>query len=462
MGENKKSYSKKFLWRQRIGFGISDYACNLAYLMVNTYLLIFYTDVVGIPAASAGFMFLVTKFFDAFTDYLVGTLIDKTNTKMGRNRPWMLAGAPILAVGMVLLFTTPDFGTTGKLVWAYLTYMLFSFGYTMVNIPMASILPTLSADPTERTNIATSRSIFSNLGSLTSASLALVLIQKLGNGDTAAGYLRTNLVFGCLVIVILLLCVFNIREVNPAPKVVKKTSVLQDFKSLMRNKPYLILAGETYFLFVGYLGMFAAIAYYFKYIVGNEMLTSVAISITTIVPIISMILSTFANKKFSKRAITQFGTALGILGFALMLLGKGNIGMIYFGCGVMAFGMGFRVTLYYSMLADAVDYGEWRTGKNLAGTQAAVSGFVNKVASASASAIVAWLLAWGNYNGKAAVQSEKAQFAIILAFIVLPIICNAACMVLIHFYKLDKDYGKIKEELEERRAQIFAEAREEV
>lgn len=156
----KKTYSKKFLWRQRIGFGISDYACNLAYLMVNTYLLIYYTDVAGLNAAAVGFMFLVTKFFDAFTDYVVGTLIDKTNTKMGRNRPWMLAGAPVLAIGMVLVFTSPDFSQSGKMIWAYATYIIFSFGYTLVNIPMGSILPTLSSDPTERTKIVTSRTIF--------------------------------------------------------------------------------------------------------------------------------------------------------------------------------------------------------------------------------------------------------------------------------------------------------------
>lgn len=152
--------SKGFLWKQRIGFGISDYACNLAYLMVNTYLLIFYTDVAGIPAGAAAFMFLVTKFIDGITDYIVGSLVDRTNTKIGRSRPWMLAGAPVLAIGMVLVFTTPEWSSTGKLVWAYLTYIIFSFGYTMVNIPMGSILPTLSADSRERTKIVTSRTIF--------------------------------------------------------------------------------------------------------------------------------------------------------------------------------------------------------------------------------------------------------------------------------------------------------------
>lgn len=256
--------SKKFIWRQRIGFGISDYACNLAYLMVNTYLLIFYTDVAGIPAASAAFMFLITKFIDAFTDYMVGALVDRTNTKMGRNRPWMLAGAPVLAVGMVLVFTTPDFSTGGKLAWAYITYIIFSFGYTLVNIPMGSILPTLSADATERTKIATTRTIFSNLGSLTSASMALWLIEKLGHGNQALGYRNTNIVFGIMVFLIMLICVASIREINLPPRTNQKTSIIKDIGYLVKNKPYMLMITYTFFLFLGYLGMFAAIAYYFN------------------------------------------------------------------------------------------------------------------------------------------------------------------------------------------------------
>ena len=289
--------SKKFIWRQRIGFGISDYACNLAYLMVNTYLLIFYTDVAGIPAASAAFMFLITKFIDAFTDYMVGALVDRTNTKMGRNRPWMLAGAPVLAIGMVLVFTTPDFSTGGKLAWAYITYIIFSFGYTLVNIPMGSILPTLSADATERTKIATTRTIFSNLGSLTSASMALWLIEKLGHGNQALGYRNTNIVFGIMVFLIMLICVASIREINLPPRTNEKTSIIKDIGYLIKNKPYMLMITYTFFLFLGYLGMFAAIAYYFKYIVGNEMMTSVAVTITTIVPIFSMLIAARLNAK---------------------------------------------------------------------------------------------------------------------------------------------------------------------
>ena len=166
-----------FKWRQRIGFGISDYACNLAYLLANTYLLFYYTNCAGIDPVPIGVMFVVTKFIDAFTDYMVGALIDNTDTKMGRYRPWMMAGAPVLAVGMVLLFSVPvSWGAGAKLAWAYVTYIIFSFGYTLVNIPMAPIVTALSADPAERTKIATTRTVFSNLGSLTSSLFVLPMI----------------------------------------------------------------------------------------------------------------------------------------------------------------------------------------------------------------------------------------------------------------------------------------------
>ena len=454
MNNSTQTYSKKFIWRQRIGFGISDYACNLAYLMVNTYLLIFYTDVAGIPAASASIMFLITKFVDAFTDYLVGSLVDRTNTKMGRNRPWMLAGAPVLAIGMVLVFTTPDFSVAGKIAWAYATYIIFSFGYTLVNIPMGSILPTLSADATERTKIATTRTVFSNLGSLTSASMALWLIAKLGNGDQATGYRNTNIVFGIMVIVILLICVASIREINLPPRTTEKSSIVKDFGCLIRNKPYMLMITYTFFFFLAYLGMFASIAYYFKYNVGNEMLTSVAVTLLTVIPIFSMLIAAKMNAKITKRNITILGIAIQIAGSVIAWISGGNAAIVLIGVGLLGFGMGFRSNMYFSMLADVADYGEWQSGRNLAGTQMAVNGFSNKVSSACASAIVAGLLAWGAYDGTAAVQSAKANTAISIAFIVLPIVANIAGIVVMWFYDLDKKYDKVEKELKERRAQV--------
>lgn len=334
--------SKKFIWRQRIGFGISDYACNLAYLMVNTYLLIFYTDVAGIPAASAAFMFLITKFIDAFTDYMVGAL----------------------------------------------------------------------------------------------------------------GYRNTNIVFGIMVFLIMLICVASIREINLPPRTNQKTSIIKDIGYLIKNKPYMLMITYTFFLFLGYLGMFAAIAYYFKYIVRNEMMTSVAVTITTIVPIFSMLIAARLNAKYSKRNISIVGTLIQILGSLIIWIGGSNVAIVFLGVGLMGFGMGFRSNMYFSMLADVADYGEWQSGRNLAGTQMAVNGFSNKVSSACASAIVAGLLAWGAYDGTVAVQSSKANMAILFAFVILPIIANIVSIVVMYFYDLDKQYDQMERELKERRKKL--------
>ena len=366
----------------------------------------------------------------------------------------MLAGAPVLAIGMVLVFTTPDFSTGGKLAWAYITYIIFSFGYTLVNIPMGSILPTLSADATERTKIATTRTIFSNLGSLTSASMALWLIEKLGHGNQALGYRNTNIVFGIMVFLIMLICVASIREINLPPRTNEKTSIIKDIGYLIKNKPYMLMITYTFFLFLGYLGMFAAIAYYFKYIVGNEMMTSVAVTITTIVPIFSMLIAARLNAKYSKRNISIVGTLIQILGSLIIWIGGSNVAIVFLGVGMMGFGMGFRSNMYFSMLADVADYGEWQSGRNLAGTQMAVNGFSNKVSSACASAIVAGLLAWGAYDGTAAVQSSKANMAILFAFVILPIIANIASIVVMYFYDLDKQYDQMERELKERRKKL--------
>lgn len=447
----KKEYSKAFIWRQRIGYGISDYACNLAYLMVNTYLLIFYTDVVGLNAAMVGTMFVATKMFDAFTDYAVGACIDRTNTKLGRNRPYMLFGAPVLALGMILLFYVPDLGSVGKMVYATVTYILFSFGYTLVNIPMGSILPTLTEDPSERTKLSTSRSIFSTLGSLTSASMALFLIAKLGGGDDAVGYFRTNIVFGVLVIVIMVICVACVREINPPMEAKEKSNIIHDLKYVVNNKPYMIMLALTFFLFVGYLGMFASVAYYFTYVVGNAAMTSSVLSIMTLVPILSMVITPSLNKKLLKRDIQNLGAAIQIVGFILLFVGYSSIPMIYLGVVIVAFGMGFRQCLFFSMLADTVDYGEWKNNKNLAGTQQAISGFINKVASATATAIVGYILTWGKYDGGASVQCPSALLAIRIVTCIVPIICLVGCIVCMLFYDLDKNHARIIEEVRARR-----------
>ena len=458
----------KFKWRQRIGFGISDYACNLAYLLANTYLLFYYTNCAGLAAGAVGFMFVVTKFIDAFTDYMVGAMIDRTDTKMGRYRPWMLYGAPVLAVGMVLLFSVPTGWSAGaKLAWAYVTYVIFSFGYTLVNIPMAPIVSSLSASATERTKISTTRTVFSNLGSLTSSLCVLPMVYFFSGAKDATGaalatgYRNTNIVLGIIVIIIMAICVFSIVEINPPTKSAGKSSLIKDIGSLVKNKYYIMFLGEVFFLFLGYLSMYGAMQYYYTYIVGDVSGMSLALTLLTLLAIPTMILAAYLNGKgIAKIKLIQFGAIVDCVGFAILFFtSNGTIATA--SLGLIGLGFGFRSSMFFSMMPDIFDYTEWQVGRNLGGTQNAIQGFVNKVSSAAASAIVSALLVWGNYDAakldkamadgiSIAKEFPQTHTAINFAFGGLALVATILSIVVLIPYDLDKKYPQIRAELNQR------------
>lgn len=463
-----------FKWRQRVGFGISDYACNLAYLLTNTYLLFYYTNCAGIDPGPVGIMFVVTKFVDAITDVLVGSWIDHTDTKMGRYRPWMLFGAPVLAVGMILLFSVPvGWNSTPKLIWAYLTYIIFSFGYTLVNVPMVPIVSALSPEPVERTSIVTTKQLFASLGSLTSSLFVLPMVNFFAGGENAAGselatgYRMTNVVLGVIVIILMIICVFNIEETNP-PTVIKesqKSNFIKDVRSMF-NRYYIMLIAYVFFFFLGYLGMMASIQYYFTYIIGSTSAMALAMSLMTLIPIPTMVLAAILNSKgIGKSRLIIFGGIIDLIALFLLLFSKSAP----FAVGAMAlyaFGSGFRVSLMFAMCPDIYDYTEYSTGKSLAGTQSAVVGFGSKLSSALASAIVSALLVWGSYNaaeldavlsGGGTVQDIAAQYptaitAIKLAFVGLSIVTSVITVLILLPYDLDKKYPAIRAELNKRAA----------
>ncbi len=460
-----------FKWRQRFGFGISDYACNLAYLLTNTYLLFYYTNCAGIEAGAAGFMFVVTKFIDGITDYLVGTWVDRTDTKMGRYRPWMLFGAPVLAIGMVLLFSVPvSWGSTQKLIWAYVTYVIFSFGYTLVNIPMAPIISSLSADTIERTNIATVKQMLASLGSLTSSIFVLPMVNFFSGGSNASGsalasgYRMTNMVLGGIIIILMCICVLNIEEINPPIAVKEKNNIFSDMKGIFKNKYYIMIILYVFFFFAGYLGMMSAIQYYFTYVVGNTAAMSLAMSLMTIIPLPVMVLAAYLNAKgVGKAKLMIFGGIIGIIAFVLLFF-SASVSITIVAISLWAFGSGFRSGLLFATLPDIFDFTEYHVGKSLAGTQTAVIGFSSKVASALASAIVSALLVWGAYDptaleailaGGGTVQEIASSypstiFAIKMAFCIFPLLATIMTVVVMLPYDLDKIYPEIRKTLDKR------------
>ena len=411
------------LWRQRIGYGSSDFACNLIWQMISLYLLYFYTNVMHLNAGAVSIMFLVTKVIDGISDLIVGFLIDKTNTRWGKSRPWILFGAVPFGVTAVLAFSVPNISQTGMLIYAYITYILLSTSYTIVNIPMASILPALSEDPHERTVLASCRTFFSSVGSTVVSAFALTLVDKFGNGNEALGFRIVMILFGVIGCLVFFFCFFNTKERVTIKQ--EKVSLKANISCLLHNGPWKLFALNIVWFFGGYVIQASAVIYYFTYVVQNTALVQIVATITTLVPVVTNLLAPFLVKLTSKRNLMVGGSVVHAVGLLI---------------------------IFFAMQPDPVDYGEWKSGVNTAGTLSAVNGFIGKVGMAIASSIGAALLQFGGFDATLTVQTTTAQSYITAMYIWVPIVMNIASIITMLFYNLDKIYPQIIKELDERRA----------
>ena len=446
---NEKANKPIGKWRQRIGYGSSDFACNLIWQMISLYLLYFYTNVMHLNAAAVSVMFLVTKVIDGISDLIVGFLIDKTNTKWGKSRPWILFGAIPFGITSVLAFSVPDISQTGMLIYAYVTYILLSTSYTIVNIPMASILPALSDDPRERTVLASCRIFFSSIGSTVVSAFALTLVDKFGNGNEALGFRIVMILFGVIGCLVFFFCFFNTREKITVQT--EKVSLKANILSLLHNKPWKLFALNIVWFFGGYVIQASAVIYYFTYVVQNTALVQIVATITTLVPIVTNLCAPFLVKLTSKRNLMTIGNIVHIAGLLMIFFGDTNVPVLIAGAVIAAAGYGLKGSMHFAMQPDPVDYGEWKSGVNTAGTLSAVNGFIGKVGMAIASSVGAALLAMGGFDEYAAVQTATAQNFITAMYIWVPVIMNIGSIITMAFYDLDKIYPDIIRELDERR-----------
>ncbi|MGN0107311.1 MAG: MFS transporter, partial [Hominilimicola sp.] len=227
-------------------------------------------------------------------------------------------------------------------------------------------------------------------------------------------------------------------------------NIWKNIKVLISNGPWRLFALNIVWFFGGYVIQLGAIVYYFTYNLNNQALASVAATITTLVPLAANLTVPFLTKKLIKRNVMQLGGAVQIAGILLIFFSGQNVTLAMVGVAISAIGSGLRQTVYFSMQPDPVDYSEWKTGVNIAGTLSAVNGFIGKVAMALASSLSALLLGWGGFNADAATQSASALTSISAMYIWIPIVFIVLDMITMSFYKLDKQYPQMMKELEER------------
>lgn len=436
-------------WKERIAYGLGDTASNLIYMVPTMYLMYFYTDVFGLAAGTIAILFIVGKIWDAINDPIMGLIADRTHTKWGSYRPYLLWMAIPSGVFAVLLFTTPSFGGIWKVVFAFIAYIGFDMTYTAVNLPYAAMLPSLTDNYKERTTVSAIRMFMSKVGSLIVSATTLALVAKLGNGNEKSGFFYTMLIFASIAVVMYLLSFAGTKERITQPET--KVKLSDSLKTIKGNTPWVVLFIVNIALWVSVSLITSMAVYFFKYNVGNPALSSVFMPVMMISMMISFIILPLLAKKFNKKSIYVIGVTIYLIGLLWMLLFVKATSLIILGAAIVGLGIGATSAVTQSMLADTVDYGEWKSGLRAQGFLFSAASFAIKFGQGIGGALGSWLLQKGGYVANAK-QTASALNAIQFNFIIIPAAMAVIMMIFIAFgYKLDNNYGKVKEELEIRR-----------
>jgi sugar (glycoside-pentoside-hexuronide) transporter len=429
---------------EKAGYGIGDAAANFIFQTMVIFQLAFYTDTFGITAAAAGTLFLAVRVFDAAFDPLMGVIADRTNTRWGKFRPWVLWTAVPFGVMGYLTFTTPDLSPQGKLAWAYLTYTVLMMVYSANNLPYSALSGVMTGDLAERTSLSQYRFVFAMLSQLVIQGLALPMVKHFGQGDDARGYQVTMGIFSALAIVFFLVTFATTRErIQPPPD--QRSDIRRDFADLGRNGPWVAMFFLTILLFVTLALRGGVMLYYFKYYVGREDFFSVFNVLGTGATIVGVLGSKSLALRFGKRNLFIGGLALTVLfTAAFAALPPDALALITATEMLRQFAYGFTIPLLWAMMADVADYSEWTNNRR-------ATAIVFSAGLGVGGAIGGYVLATYGYVPNVA-QSQQALDGIRLSASLFPALGFLLCVVCLLFYRIDRRLEvQISGELEERR-----------
>jgi len=437
--------------REKVGYGIGDAAANFIFQTMIIFQLAFYTDTFGITAAAAGTLFLVVRVFDAAFDPLMGVIADRTDTRWGKFRPWILWTAVPFGIMGFLAFTTPDLSPSGKLAYAYVTYILLMMVYSANNLPYSALSGVMTGDVVQRTSLSSYRMVFAMASQLVIQGLALPMVKQFGGGNDALGYKVTMGIFSALAVVFFIITFATTRErVRPDPA--QKSSIGQDFADLVSNGPWKAMFALTIILFVTLALRGGVMVYFFKYYVGREDMFSLFNVIGTGATIIGVLLSKPVAERIGKRRLFIIGL-LGTVVFtaAFILLPPSNLPVIIATEALRQFAYGFTIPLLWAMMADVADFSEWKNHRRATAVIFSAIIFGLKAGLGIGGAIGGYLLDAYGYVPNA-VQSGHALLGIRLTASIYPAIAFLLCAVCLTFYRIDKTLElEMSHELTERR-----------
>ena len=449
---------QKLSLKEKVGFGFGDAAASMFWKLFSMYLMFFYTDIFGISAVVVGTMFLVTRIWDASFDPFVGILADRTKSRWGKFRPYLLWMMIPFGVLGVFMFSTPDFGPTGKIVYAYVTYSLMMMVYSLINVPYASLMGVMTSDGKERTTLASYRMIFAFSGSLLVLAAAEPLVNIFSKMDGGAinlkmGWQYAAIVFALVAMAFFLICFLWTRErVKP---VVEKTSLKHDLKDLWANRPWFILLGAgVAVIFFNSIRDGAAI-YYFKYYVTTQdafQINSLKLTITLssmyfvlgqAANIVGVVLAIPVSSRFGKKGTFMSAMAIAtVLSIFFYFIDRSNTTQIFVMQFLISLCAGITLPLIWSMYADAADYSEWKTKRRATGLIFSASSMSQKFGWTIGGALAGWLLGYYGFQANV-VQTETAQNGIRMMLSFFPAIGTLLGVLFMFIYPLNET--KMKE-----------------
>jgi GPH family glycoside/pentoside/hexuronide:cation symporter len=446
--ENSNSIGLK----EKIGYGLGDLGFNFYWANISAFLLIFYTDTFGISAAAAGTMMLVSKIIDAFADPVMGAIADRTKSRFGHFRPYLIWGSLPLAAAGVLAYTTPNLPEGGKLIWAYGTFSFMMIMYSVINIPYSALSGVITDKSQERTTLISFRFIAAFTGTIIVNYYTLSLVKWLGRGNETLGWQLTMALYGVVAALIFTIVFLTTRErIKPPPH--QKTKVSGDIKDLLNNRPWVVLFSLALIIMVTITVRSGASVYYIKYYISKPelikyFLTSYGIALA-VGASITPLLTRYVDKK---RLLVILMTITGILSISLFFVPKDAIWLIFTINTLIGLSLGPKSPLAFSMYADTADYTEWKTGRRATGMTFAAANFSQKLGGALASFIIGSVLAALGYVANTA-QSNASQTGILVLISIIPGVFALLAAISMQFYKLDNtQLIKIQAELKERKA----------
>jgi len=458
------SETQKISIKEKIGYSLGDAASNIFFQSFILFVPIFYTDVFGLSPVAISVMFLVTKIWDAVNDPMMGIIADRTNTRWGKFRPYILWFAIPFGVLGVLTFTTPDISSNGRLIYAYVTYTLLMMAYTIVNVPYSALMGVMTPNSDERTVLSQFRFLAAFIAT-TILQLSFVwLVIRIGGSRTSSfGWQVTMGIFSGIAIILLFITFFSTKERVQPPKG-QKTPLTQDLKDLFTNLPWVLIGIASVFQLIYIVMRGGAIMFYFDYfvevkewnlpLVGNFPVVSIFMVSGTIVTIAGVLLTGVISRIFGKAA--TYAGFLGLAGVSTGLfyfLTPTSVIMMFFLQVITSFSVGPVSVLQWAIYTDTADYSEWKKGRRATGLVMSAGLFSLKLGIALGVSALTWILGAYGYVANQE-QTESGLMGVRMIMSIYPAIFAMIGMVLMFFYPLKKQLmTQVETELVERRKQ---------